>query len=483
MTKSVPAVEEPRAGLGTGCAEAQADGVPCSELDRDCETCEKAEETMGSTRPPSHVLPETFWRDRFAQRTQRMTSSAIRELLKLTQDPELISFAGGLPAPEVFPIEEAAEATSRILRERGRMALQYSPTEGYPPLREMLVRHMARYGIEVEPGNVLVTSGSQQALDLVGRLFLDPGDHVVTECPTYLGAVQAFTAYQAEFLAVPVDHQGLQVDLLEEFLRAGPKFLYLLPNFQNPTGVTLSLARRRKVVELAAHYGAPIIEDDPYGQLRFEGAHLPPLVKIDAEFRGTGDGRQPFAGNVIYLSTFSKTLAPGLRVAWIVASEEVIGRLVQMKQGADLHTGTLAQMVAYEVAREGFLDRHVRRIRALYGARRDAMLAALTRHFPPGVTWTHPQGGLFLWVTLPEGMDSAALLTEALAEKVAFVPGRAFHPDGTGAGTLRLNFSYSPPETIEEGIRRLGSVLRRHLGHADPGPIGCDRPGEPRKML
>lgn len=402
----------------------------------------------------------TLWGDRFAQRTQRMTSSVIRELLKLTEKPDVISFAGGLPAPEVFPIAEVERATEKVLREQGKTALQYAPTEGYLPLRELLVRHMARYGIRVKPANVMITSGSQQGLDLIGKLFVNPGDRVLTESPTYLGALQAWAAYQAEYLAVPIDDEGLDVERLEAQLRGGPKFLYILPNFQNPAGVTLGLERRRRLVELANHYGAPVVEDDPYGQLRYEGEHLPSLVQIDAELHGCARGEGDFTGDVLYLSTLSKTLAPGLRVAWVVAPESVISRLVQMKQGADLHSSTFCQMVAYEVARDGFLDRHVRTIREVYGERRNAMLAALERHFPPGVRWTKPRGGLFLWVTLPEGFDSTALLKEALErERVAFVPGSSFFPRGGGERTCRLNFSYATPDVIEEGIRRLARVI------------------------
>jgi 2-aminoadipate transaminase len=409
------------------------------------------------------AVAPTLWGERFAQRTQRMTSSMIRELLKLTEKPDVISFAGGLPAPEVFPCAEVEAATETVLREHGRTALQYAATEGYLPLRELLVRHMGRYGIKVKAANVMITTGSQQGLDLIGRLFVNPGDRILTESPTYLGALQAWSAYQADYLTVPIDDLGLDVERLEAQLRAGPKFLYILPNFQNPAGVTLSLDRRRRLVELANHYGAPIVEDDPYGQLRYEGEHLPPLVQIDAELHDGAPGDE-FTGDVLYLSTLSKTLAPGLRVAWVVAPESVISRLVQMKQGADLHSSPFCQMVAYEVAKDGFLDRHVRRIREVDGERRNAMLAALERHFPEGVRWTRPRGGLFLWVTLPPGLDSTTLLKEALdREKVAFVPGASFFPRGGGERTCRLNFSYSQPDVIEEGIRRLGNVLKREM--------------------
>lgn len=421
---------------------------------------------LGRIEPTPAFAPiaaDTPWKDRLALRTQRMTSSAIRELLKVTADPEIISFGGGLPAPEVFPIAEIRAAADRVLDQHGPQSLQYSATEGYLPLREMLARHMDRYGIHVTPANILITSGAQQALNLVGKLFINSGDRILTEEPTYLGALQAFTSYQAQYLPVPIDDEGLRLDKLEEALRAGPKFMYVLPNFQNPAGVTLSLERRQRLVELASHYGVPILEDDPYGQLRYEGEHLPPLVKLDAELHGAGNGGAPFRGGVIYLGSMSKTLAPGLRIGWVVAPEEVMERLVQMKQGADLHTGTFNQMVAHETARGGFLDRHIRRIRQVYRERRDAMLAALERHCPPGVRWTRPQGGLFSWMTLPEGQDSTRILAAALKEKVAFVPGAPFYPCGGGERSLRLNFSYCRPEVIEQGIARLGRVLARTM--------------------
>jgi 2-aminoadipate transaminase len=320
---------------------------------------------------------------------------------------------------------------------------------------------------------VMITSGSQQGLDLIGKLFVNPGDRILTESPTYLGALQAWSAYQAGYLTVPVDDEGLIVSRLEAQLRGGPKFLYILPNFQNPAGVTLSLERRRRLVELANHYGAPIVEDDPYGQLRYEGEHLPPIVQIDAELHDCAKGECDFTGDVLYLSTLSKTLAPGLRIAWVVAPESVISRLVQMKQGADLHSSTFCQMVAYEVAKDGFLDRHVKRIREVYGERRNAMLLALERHFPEGVRWTKPQGGLFLWLTLPEGFDSTELLKEALErERVAFVPGSSFFPRGGGERSCRLNFSYARPDVIDEGIRRLGDVIKKQLTRAHPSGRG-----------
>lgn len=406
----------------------------------------------------------TLWSERFAQRMHGMRRSEVRELLKLTEQPGVISFAGGLPAPELFPVERCEAACHTVLREHGALALQYSTTEGYRPLREMIARHTRRYGVKVGPDNILITASSQQALDLIGKVFLNPGDHVVVERPTYLGALQAWNLSQAQYISIPMDDDGMQIDGLEAALRAGPKFLYALPNFQNPTGVTISPERRKKIVALADHYGVPILEDDPYGQLRYEGEHLPSIVSLDAEFQ-SGNGAL-YTGNVIYLSTFSKTLAPGLRLGWIVASEGVIDQLVLAKQATDLHTSTFTQMIAYEMARGGFIDEHVHAIRREYRARRDAMLAAMGEFFPATVTWTRPSGGLFLWVRFPEGTDSREILREAIKEKVAFVVGSAFFADGSGRDTARLNFSNADPEHIREGIKRLGGVLHRMLSAA-----------------
>ncbi len=396
-----------------------------------------------------------------------MGSSAVRELLKLTQQPDLISFAGGLPAPEMFPIEKVKAAADTVLTEVGAQALQYSTTEGYTPLRELLVRQMARYGIKVGIDNIVITSGSQQALDLIGKLLINPGDRILTENPTYLGALQAFTAYQSQYVTVPIDDDGLHVAHLEAALRSGPKFMYILPNFQNPTGVTLSLTRRYDLIALAEEYGIPIVEDDPYGQLRYEGEHLKPLVVLDSEYLGCeGDGG--YTGNVIYTSTFSKTLAPGLRLGWIVAPKDVVFKLVQMKQGTDLHTSSFDQMVAYEVARDGFLDKHIRLIRETYGHRRDVMINAMEQYFPSEVRWTRPAGGLFLWVTTPESLNTVELLKDAIAQKVAFVPGYSFHPNGGGHNTMRLNFSNAKDEMIVEGIRRMSVALKQRLAQSSP---------------
>jgi 2-aminoadipate transaminase len=403
---------------------------------------------------------QTLWDHRFAQRTQRMKNSAIRELLKLTEDPEIISFGGGMPAPEVFPMQEFQEACQKVLKDNGAQALQYGSTEGYTPLREMIARHTTRLGIEVNMENIMITSGSQQALDLLGKVFINNGDRILVESPTYLGALQAWNIYGAEYVTVRSDDDGMVTDELEAALRTGPKFIYVLPNFQNPTGATLTLGRRVRLIELADHYGVPIVEDDPYGQLRFEGDPIPAVEVLDSQMHHDGCC---YTGNVIYLSTFSKILAPGIRLAWVIAPPEVIHKLVQAKQGTDLHTSTFNQIVAHEVGRAGFLDQHIKKINDTYHERRDVMIDALTEHMPEGVRWTHPKGGLFLWLTLPDGLRSVELFKDAIKQKVAFVPGESFYPRGGGENTMRLNFSNATPEKINEGIGRLGIVVKQHV--------------------
>jgi 2-aminoadipate transaminase len=294
----------------------------------------------------------------------------------------------------------------------------------------------------------------------LGKIFINRGDRILVESPTYLGALQAWNAYGAEYASVPMDENGMVTDALEDTLRIGPKFIYALPNFQNPTGATLSLKRRQELVRLASQYGVPIIEDDPYGQLRYEGEDLPPIELIDSENRVKNGS---YTGNVIYLSTFSKTLAPGLRLAWVIAPETVITKLTQAKQGTDLHTSTFNQIVAHEVSQHGFLEQHIQLIKTTYRERRNVMLKALEEQMPEGVKWTRPEGGLFLWVTLPEKLNSTDLMAEAIAEKVAFVPGESFHPNGGGTNTMRLNFSCMKPDKIYEGISRLGRVFKKKL--------------------
>jgi 2-aminoadipate transaminase len=405
----------------------------------------------------------TPWQYRFAQNAQSTQSSAIRELLKVTQNPEVISFGGGLPAPELFPVEEFKAASDRILTQSPTAALQYTTSEGYSPLREMIARQMDKFGMKLGLDNILITTGSQQSLDLVSKLMLNNADRILVENPTFLGALQVFGIFGARYVTVPIDDDGLQTDLLPEAFRSGPKFMYVIPTFQNPGGVTLSLKRRDALIALSDQYGIPILEDDPYGQLRFEGETLPPLQALDAARLKTTDGYRD--GNVIYLGSFSKTLAPGLRLAWISAPPEVISKLVQIKQGADLHTPIFVQMMAYETARDGFLERHIEKIREVYRDRRNVMLAAMDEFFPPEVHWTQPAGGLFLWVRLPEGMVSAELLRAALKMNVVFVPGNSFFATDEKAGDryFRLNFSNMTPERIREGIHRLAKAIREAM--------------------
>jgi 2-aminoadipate transaminase len=391
-----------------------------------------------------------------------VTSSAIRELLKVVQQPGTISFAGGMPAPELLPVDVVREASQRVLAEQGRQALQYGTTEGYLPLRAWIANSMGHAGVTFNEDNVLIITGAQQGADLVGRLLLNPGDRVVVESPTFLGALQAFNAYQVVCVSVPVDEDGLQLEVLEDVLTTGPRFVYTIPTFQNPSGVTLSRERRCALVQMAARAGVPILEDDPYRHLCYEGGQLPLLLALDAACCEAG-GEWELQGNVIYLGSFSKLLGPGLRVGWAVAPEAVIRRLVQVKQGVDLHTSLLVQMIVYEVVRGGFLEGQMPRLCSAYRERRDVMLTAMARHFPPGVSWTRPRGGLFLWVTLPPSLNVEELLAAALRRKVAFVPGTPFYAGGQGPSALRLNFSYPRPEQIETGIQRLGEVLAQAL--------------------
>jgi 2-aminoadipate transaminase len=404
---------------------------------------------------------ETHWDARYAQRTQRMASSAIRELLKMAAMPGVISFGGGLPAPEVFPIEEFKKASQKVLEEKGAEALQYSITDGYIPLREKICSMTDQYGIKLLLENVMITNGSQQALDLLGKIMINRGDKILVEAPTYLGALQAWNAYGAEYIQVETDEYGLIPEAVEKALRVSPKFIYLMPNFQNPTGKTLPLDRRERIIELADQYGVPIIEDDPYGKLRYEGEHITPVYVLDQLKRD--DASSGLNGNVIYLSTFSKTLAPGVRLAWISAPKEVIGKFVNAKQGTDLNTSAFVQMIAYEIIKDKFLEEHMKVICEVYGRRRTLMLEALEEFFPGGVSWTKPQGGMFLWVTLPVGMNTTELLEIAVKQKVAFVPGVPFYPNEGGENTMRLNFSNATDDALVEGMKRLGTSVKEML--------------------
>ena len=393
----------------------------------------------------------------FADRTQRMKASEIRELLKLLDQPDIISFAGGIPDPAYFPREAFAEAMNKALSEQAAsVALQYSTSEGYTPLRDWIVCYMARHGVTCTRDNILITAGSQQALDYLGKIFLDQGDTALVTWPTYMGALGAFNAYEPRYDRIDPQTNRPVEDVLADAKAAGGavKFAYLSTDFANPTGVTLTEEQRRTVLARADALGCAVIEDAAYQELRYRGEEIKPILALEIEEKGDID-----ACRTIYLGSFSKTLAPGLRVGWAVAAKPVISQLVLTKQAADLQTATINQIAVSEVA-YGVFDSHVAKLRDVYGARLQAMLAALERHMPEGIAWTKPDGGMFVWVTLPRDMDGAELLKEALKANVAFVPGGAFYADGSNTNTLRLNFSMSAASKIEEGIARLGQVIR-----------------------
>jgi 2-aminoadipate transaminase len=375
--------------------------------------------------------------------------STIREILKVTEQADIISFAGGLPAPELFPVAEILAATERVLREGGAAALQYGPSEGYAPLRQSFAAESRKRGIDCTADDILIMTGSQQPLDLVSKIFLDAGDCVLTENPTYMAALQAFQCYECRFASVPMDEGGLIPEALPELIeREKPKFLYTIPNFQNPTGVTLTAERRRALYSIAARYGLLVVEDDPYGALRYAGEKISPVKSLDTE------------GIVLYHSTISKTIAPGLRIGWVVAPEEIRRKLTIAKQASDLHTSSLDQRIVHRYLADFDSEGHVERIRQSYGERFSIMEAALRETMPSGFTWTRPEGGMFLWVTCPEGVDTSELMLEALKQKVLFVPGRDFFPDASGQRFMRLNFSNASPEKIRVGIGRLAEVCR-----------------------
>jgi 2-aminoadipate transaminase len=395
---------------------------------------------------------------------RRTKASVIRELLKLTSKPEIISFAGGLPSPQTFPAEQMAEIAHRVLRENAKTALQYGPTEGLPAFKDQLVKMLREEeGIITTPANILVTSSSQQALDIVGRCFIDPSDPILVELPSYIGGLQVFNSYGAKLMGVKADDDGMLMDELESRLsklrqeEEHYKFVYIVPDFQNPSGVTLTQERRQEIIKLSERYNVAIIEDSPYRQVRFEGTSPDMLYKLD------------HTHNVITLFTFSKTLAPGLRLGYILAHEDIIQKMTILKQSLDLCTSSLNQLLAAEFLKEGLFRNHVQGIVDLYRSRKDAMLQALEHYMPEGVTWTKPEGGLFLWVRLPAHMNADELFYEAIKENVAYVIGSAFHCDDSGQNTMRLNFSYPSVEQIDEGIKRLAKVIEANIkGKAKP---------------
>ncbi|WP_050466211.1 aminotransferase-like domain-containing protein [Herbaspirillum chlorophenolicum] len=386
----------------------------------------------------------------FSDRATKMQSSAIREILKVTMRPDITSFAGGLPSPLTFPVEHMKAAFDRVLTQQGKMALQYGPTDGYLPLREWIAGSLSSDGAQILPEQVLMVSGSQQGLDLLGKVLVDEGSKVLVETPSYLGALQAFALYGAKFESVPSDENGLKPESIEA-IAGGARMLYSLPNFQNPTGRTLPTERRIKLVETCARLGLPLIEDDPYGALSYRNAPLPKMLSMNPS-------------GVIYMGSFSKVLTPGIRLGYVVAPRPLILKMEQAKQATDLHTAQLTQMVVYEAIKDGFLDQHVPTIRKLYGDQCQAMLDALQQYFPAGCSWSQPEGGMFVWVTLPKHIDTGALLNEAVEqEKVAFVPGAPFFANTPEKNTMRLSFVTVPPEQIRAGVERLGKLIASKL--------------------
>ncbi len=382
---------------------------------------------------------------KMARRAERMNPSVIREILKITEKPGIISLAGGLPSPDTFPVEAMREATALVLRESPREALQYASSEGFAPLREWVAARMASQGVHVDASQVLITTGSQQGLDLVGKVLIDAGSTVAVEAPTYLGALQAFAPYEPEVVTVPCDADGPIPESLG--VGRGARFVYLLPNFQNPSGRCMSEARRARLIDAARELALPIVEDNPYGDLWFETAPPAPLASRWSE-------------GSVYLGSFSKVLAPGLRLGYVIAPHALCPKLLQAKQAADLHTPGFNQRVVHEVIRNGFLDRHVPTIRARYKAQRDAMRTALEEHMPKGCSWTVPSGGMFFWIELPEGVDAAALLPKAVALGMAYVPGAAFFAQAPRLNTLRLSFVTVAAPEIDRGVKLLAQALR-----------------------
>nr|WP_276537056.1 PLP-dependent aminotransferase family protein [Anaerosalibacter massiliensis] len=377
-------------------------------------------------------------------------ASEIRELLKLTQKPEVISFAGGLPAPELFPVEELKKVSLKVSDEQGTAALQYGPTEGYEPLREQITKRMEKIGVKAKPENILVTSGSQQGLDFSAKIFINPGDIILCESPSYMGAINAFKAYEPKFIGVPTDEDGMIMEELEDILKNNDRvrFIYVIPDFQNPSGRTWSIERRKRLIELANEYNIAIVEDNPYGELRFEGEYYPSVKHYDTE------------GRVIFLGTFSKIFCPGLRLGWVYAEKEVLNKYVLAKQGSDLQSSTISQMQIAKFLEEYDIEKHIEKLKEVYKNRRDIMINTMKEEFPEEVKFTNPQGGLFTWVVLPEYMNARDLAVKALEKNVAFVPGGSFFPNGGNENTLRLNYSNMDEEKIKIGIKRLADAIK-----------------------
>ena len=404
----------------------------------------------------------------YSDRAGKMRKSVIRELLKVTQDPEIISFAGGLPNPKSFPIEDLEGVMDSVLEHHGKDALQYGTTQGLNSLREIIAERACKDGVDTVADDVVITSGSQQALDTVGKLFFNPGDTALVGLPTYLGGINAFRSYESNLTGIPLDENGMRIDVLEETIKKLlkedilPKFIYVVPTFQNPAGVVMPESSRKKLIDIANEYDLVIIEDDPYGKLRFDIPAVKPIKAFDDE------------GRVIYISTFSKILSPGFRLAWTIASPELTRKMVICKQALDLCTNTFTQYIASEFIRRGSLDLHIMKICEMYKPKRDIMMNAMEKYFPEGYICYKPKGGMFAWVTLPEGIDTEIMFLDAIKQKVAYVHGKAFHVDGSGERSMRLNFSYSSNEQIDEGMKRLGKVIERKLENKKDGYVVCN---------
>ena len=386
-----------------------------------------------------------------APHVHNLKTSVIREILKYSSKAEVISFAGGLPAQELFPLEQLKEVSAQVIDKYGAASVQYSISRGIAPLRELLAQRATDSGAKTEPENVLITSGSQQGIELLARAFVDPGDFIITENPTYVGALQAFNYYRSRYVTIEMDNEGMLVDRIADKIKQyNPKLIYTISNFQNPTGRTMSASRRIQLAEIASVYDIPVVDDNPYGDVRFEGETLSTLKALGGE-------------GVIALRTFSKIVAPGLRIGWMNGPKTIIDQFEKVKQCADLHTSTFNQYLIYEFMAQGLLEPHIVKIKADYLNKRNVMLKAMEENFPEEVTWTHPQGGLFLWVTLPTHMSATELFPKAIDLNVAYVPGQPFFPHAEGDNTLRLNYSFSTPDEIEEGIKRLAKLFKENM--------------------
>jgi 2-aminoadipate transaminase len=406
-------------------------------------------------------------KNRFSISAKRMSRSIIRELLKLANKPEIISFAGGLPSPSTFPSEDLLEITQDIMKNSAQVALQYGSTEGLVPLRELLISFLGKYGFDIKIDELIVTTASQQSLDLVGKIFIDRSDPIIVENPSYLGALSAFKTYGCRFLTIDMDEQGMITSKLRrqlaelkrtagegnQYYQNMPKFIYTIPDFQNPTGITMSLARRKELLEIASEYDMIIVEDVPYRWLRYSGEEPPMIGAMDTE------------GRVVNLFTFSKILSPGMRLGWVRAHTDIIDKIVQAKQATDLCTSPLTQKLAEEFIRRDLLEKRIAGNITVYRRKQQVMLEALEKHMPkaPGLSWVKPEGGMFLWINLPEQMDADEMFKEAIDRKVAYVVGSAFFPNGGGHNTMRINFSYPSEGDIEEGIKRLAGLVKSRL--------------------